>query len=261
MSRRIFGCVAALILAAGCRGGKDGSGAPPPGDPPPGRAGFYGSALAADDLANLKLGTSDQYEASFRWRAKHSGALTAIRPFFIWSTAKPGYHSGTGGTIRIQLQPDDGTDSHLPSGTVLATVTHPSPVHLVDPDAFFYPLLTFPQPATVQEGQLYHLLFSNVDADPVNNWVSVNSAWQQELPGAEAPVQPTASRVDLALLARYRGSGWKVLGVPASGTGPFSGYTPILELDYADGFSQGQGYMEFWRGNPKPISGDRAVRG
>ena len=37
-------------------------------------------------------------------------------------------------------------------------------------------------------------------------------------------------------------------------------YTPILELDYADGASQGQGYMEFWSGNAKTISGTHGVR-
>jgi hypothetical protein len=42
--------------------------------------------------------------------------------------------------------------------------------------------------------------------------------------------------------------------------GSQEGFTPILEIDYAGGRSQGMGYMEFWMGAPKPISGPAAVR-
>ena len=38
------------------------------------------------------------------------------------------------------------------------------------------------------------------------------------------------------------------------------GFTPTLELDYADGGSQGNGYMEVWSANPKTISGTAPVR-
>jgi hypothetical protein len=47
-----------------------------------------------------------------------------------------------------------------------------------------------------------------------------------------------------------------------SGSGAWKvrpGHTPTLELDYATG-SQGNGYMEVWSTNPKPISGDAQVR-
>ena len=37
-------------------------------------------------------------------------------------------------------------------------------------------------------------------------------------------------------------------------------FTPILEVDYAGGLSQGMGYIEFWMGAPKPIAGPAAVR-
>jgi len=51
------------------------------------------------------------------------------------------------------------------------------------------------------------------------------------------------------LIKSGTGSSWKLR----------QGYTPTLELDYA-GASQGNGYMEVWSTNPKPISGQAEVR-
>jgi len=213
-------------------------------------AGHYGSGLNVDALANTPVGRSSSYQVSYRIRANHTGPLQAIRPFFIWSYTTPGYALGTGGTIQVQLQTDDGSANHVPSGTTLASLTYAKPVN----DTIgFYPLLAFASMPTLQSGSLYHLVFTNIDADPVNNWVCLDSAYMDY---AGSPMQPTVADLDLATLWRTGSTGtWSLRK-----TGPTESFTPIVELDYADGASQGQGYMEFWIGDAKNISGTKGVR-
>jgi hypothetical protein len=213
-------------------------------------AGYYGPGLNVDALANTPVGKAADFQVSYRFRASHSGALKALRPFFIWSATTPGYALGTGGSVRIQLQSDDGSGGHNPSGTTLGTALAAMPVN---DSVGFYPLLPFTPQPQLQAGSLYHAVFSNIDPDPVNNWVCLDSAYMDH---ASSPMQPTVPDLDLATLWRQTSAGaWSLRR-----TGPLESYTPILELDYADGASQGQGYMEFWIGNPKPISGAQAVR-
>lgn len=213
-------------------------------------SGYYGPGLNADSLANTPLGKAQDFQVSYRIRAGHTGPLQAIRPFFIWSSTTPGYALGTGGTIRIQLQTDDGSAAHVPSGTVLASLDYAGPV---DAGGGFYPLLPFTPQPSLQAGSLYHLVFSNVDADPGNNWVSLDCAYMDF---AGIPAQPTLADIDLAMLWRQgSGGAWSVRK-----SGPTESFTPIVELDYADGAAQGQGYMEFWIGDPKTISGTQGVR-
>jgi hypothetical protein len=212
--------------------------------------GFYGSGLNVDALANTPVGKSYDFQVSQRFRANHSGALQALRPFFIWSASTPGYALGTGGTILIQIQTDDGSSLHRPSGVTLASTVASHPVN----DSIgFYPLLSFTTQPQLQAGNLYHVVFSNIDPDPINNWVSVDSAYMDY---ASSPMQPTIADSDLATLWRQTSSGTWTLRK----TGPTESYTPIMELDYADGASQGQGYMEFWIGDQKTISGAQSVR-
>ncbi len=64
------------------------------------------------------------------------------------------------------------------------------------------------------------------------------------------PAQPTISDTDLAELLSEDGGAWS----------PRKGYTPIYELDFQNGASEGIGYMEVWIGAPEPISGTNTVR-
>jgi hypothetical protein len=213
--------------------------------------GYYGSGLNVDALANTPVGKSVNYQVSYRIRANHTGPLAAVRPFFIWSYTTPGYALGTGGTIKVDVQTDDGSASHNPSGTSLASLIYAKPVN----DTIgYYPLLAFAGQPTLQAGTLYHVVFTNIDPDPVNNWVCLDSAYMDY---ANSPtMQPTIPDLDLATLWRQGSTGtWSVRK-----TGPTESFTPILELDYADGTSQGQGYMEFWIGDAKTISGTQGVR-
>lgn len=222
--------------------------------------GFYGSGLNADDLGNQLVGWNTAVDtvnrkASIRVRATHSGTLVSIRPKFIWSTAKGGYGAGTGGNILIQIQTDDGSSNHLPSGTLLASLQYNQPITM----GSYFPLLTFSNPATLTAGQLYHIVFTNVDPDPTVNYISLDHLFMWN---AYTSTQPLVPNTDLGLLETNTAGAWI-----AFVRGSTHSYSPTIQLTYGDGASQGQGYIQGFGQtstagwvNPKPISGTKAVR-
>jgi Purple acid Phosphatase, N-terminal domain len=111
----------------------------------------------------------------------------------------------------------------------------------------YFPVLTFAVPPAIIAGQLYHIVFTNIDANPTANYLSVDALYQQN---PLAPGQPTVSDADLAVLLQYQNAGWA----------PRKGYTPIFQLTYTDASCEGVGYMEAWVGAPKTVSGTSAVR-
>jgi len=228
----------------GTGGGGSGSSSPP----------YYGSGIAGDALSNQELVQigGDNYLAAYRFRAAQTGSIQAVHFYLIVN--KPGYSGGNGGEVKVDLESDDGSAAHNPSGKVLATYTIANPqAGLTGPDSGeygYFPTVTFASPAAVTQGQLYHVVFSNPSANPSVNFVSLDSLWL-DLPST--PVQPTVSDTDSAVLRMVTGTGgfaWKQQQT----------LTPILQVDYADGTTAGQGYMEVWVGAPEPISGTAAVR-
>ena len=204
---------------------------------------YYGSGLSADALANTVLGGPSMNTVSYRFQARHASPLTSIRVFFIWSLLRSGYQAGQGGTIQVDLKADDGTAAHLPTGPVLATLSYGNIIAQNNN----YPELVFPQPAALAGGGIYHLVFSNVDPTPVANYISLDALYTD---AQTAPTQPSLSDPAWAQLVRSGNGPWKVR----------YGFTPTLQLNYADGGAQGNGYMEVWSANPKAISGDAMVR-
>jgi len=214
-------------------------------------AGLYGPCIGADSLANTPIGKGG-IQVSCRFRADPGGVFQGARPYLIWSFKRPGYHAGTGGTLKVQLQEDDGTPEHRPSGQVLATSVRR--LALVATSDRFYPRLVFDRAPVLRRGRLYHLVFSNTDPDPEHQFVSINALF---LKSGSAPLQPGQADTDWAMLMRSRTSPeWAVRRTP----GTREGFTPILEIDYAGGRSQGMGYVEFWMGAPRPVSGPARVR-
>ena len=200
---------------------------------------YYGTLFGATSLHNVTVGRYKEWEAQ-RFRATKTGMITSIRPFFIWSTTAPGYNSGTGGTIRIEVQTNAAGD--LPSGQVLATATH-SNIYSKP----FFPLITLSQPVPVEAGKLYHLVYKNIDANQTANWVSLDGLYMKTFP---TPNQPTISDQDWSMLRKYPTSSWSRV----------AGHSPIVAINYSDGTSQGNGYMEVWVNNKVAISGASAVR-
>ena len=205
-------------------------------------SGCYGPGLGADSLANTVVGGPYGNIVSYRFRAGHSGSLQQIHVYLI---LRAGYAAGTGGKLQVTVNADDGTPAHNPSSTVLASYLLSDP--LAATPSINFPIFKFSVPPTLAAGQLYHIVFTNVDASPSVNYLSVDTLYYAK---ASTPNQPTISDVDSAELLAGPGRAWA----------PRKGYTPILELDYQDGSSELNGYIEAWIGAPQNISGASAVR-
>lgn len=205
---------------------------------------YYGSGLASDSLNNTRIGPYG-LECSYRFRAEYSAPLSGCRPYIIFTSTKPGYSGGTGGTLRFRLERDDGTADHLPSGRVLGQATETTPL-----DNGSFPLIQFASPVLLRAGQLYHIVVDNTDSSPSVNYVSTDHLFLNSPNAAPAPMQPTLSDTDWAELVESNSSGWAV----------DRRNTPILALYYSDGSTQGMGYMEVWVGSPHTVSGQDSVR-
>lgn len=208
-----------------------------------GLSGCYGSGIGADSLANTVVGGQYNAVVSYRFRAEHAGSLLSVVLYLIPDHA--GYAAGTGGTIRVSVNTDDGTPAHNPSSTVLASYVITNALTLT-PSRYF-PLIAFPVAPTLVSGQLYHIVFTNVDASPASNYLSVDGLYQ---PNPGTTTQPTTSDLDTAVLLNQAGQGWAER----------KGYTPSIALNYSDGWAGGVGYMEVWYNVPQVASGSSAVR-
>jgi hypothetical protein len=198
----------------------------------------YGSKIGSDELANTTLGPNGN-TVSYRFRAGHSGSLQRIH-VYLMTPGHDGYAAGTGGQIRITVNTDDGTSAHNPTSTALSSYLL-TDYQSATPSIYF-PIFTFSTPPSLASGNLYHIVFTNVDPNPSTNYLSVNALYLAAPPN---PWQPTISNIDGAELLRTNGGTWQ----------PRAGYLPILQLDYSDGWQEGIGYMESWIGAQQTISG------
>ena len=219
--------------------------------------GIYGAPWGSDSLHNLDVGGPEKQSISFRFRADKTDTLTSIRLFWTDNRYRSGYAKGDGGRIKIQVLADSDTANHEPSGTALASLTFdPGLVDGVDPQGVqgIFRLLQFSAPARLEAGRLYHLTFTNLDYNPGDNYVGLdlNIVYNGE-------AQPTTTDVDFGVMVNADGEGWRDASRNFAQHKP-NMLTPIVSLDYADGTSQGSGYMEVWWQQPRQIGDDHAVR-
>jgi PKD repeat protein len=139
----------------------------------------YGNPWAADYLSNLVVMTN---KAGIRFQVEKTGTFDKIKFFFVGhdltqapycGTWEACYGRGTGGTIKVELQTDDGTSNHFPSGTVLSTFnivnprtnpvyTNPGPPNYGTGDGeSSWSLIDMPN-ASLTAGTIYHLVFTNM---------------------------------------------------------------------------------------------------
>lgn len=197
--------------------------------------GYYGT-LAMDGVSNLQVGATYEYACSLRFQAAYSGTVVGFSMYWIGlvdGEPEEGYSGGTGGTVRITVERDDGG---VPDGSALTSFD------VVAAESGL-PYYEFDEPVPVTAGQVYHVAFRNVDPDPVTNFVSVNCARVDEVTDYQSRPGPP-----IAALFTYDGGEWEVAPL----------LTPVLDLTYGDGSHQGQGYMEVEPGSS--ISGDDMVR-
>jgi hypothetical protein len=224
----------------------------------------FGTNVATISLNNLIIGGQWHYTRAYRFRARKSGSLSAIRVYWIYKFSKAGYHSGTGGVIRVSVRPDDGSGSHLPSSTVLTasdvTMNLCSPEEVAaagkrlegpcgnegqfnrDGVRMTFEPIEFKPGTYLKKGSLYHVVFENIDRDPTTNWVSLDGLFH---PGGLSRLLNNLPPPDgLTVLSRSETSKWDEL----------SKTLPIVsimlnggEKNQANGGSEfGLGYVEGW---------------
>ena len=220
--------------AAGGTGASGGIGGSPVTGP-----GFYGPGVAGDSLNNHQVSTVD---VDYRFRAATTSTIQSL----IWydiaeiidcpPAGGQTYACGDGGIIHICIQTDDGSEEHLATGTSLGCLD------VTDPLSDGLRTEAFPSPPSVTAGTLYHIHWNNTSPDATNNFISVDAEFVWD---ATVPRQPTVPDTDWAV---FRGTTLQEHD------------TPIFQLDYADGTTQGQGYMENWVSTAPSISGVNRVR-
>jgi hypothetical protein len=203
----------------------------------------YGAGMGSDGLANTTIGPWGN-EVSYRFRATHTGVLQQATVYLI--TDVGGYSGGNGGTLRVDIRTDDGTSAHNPSGNVLTTYFISNAASLPAPQRYIY-VMNFTNTPTLNAGQIYHMTFQNVDSNPSNNFISVDSLYEAT-PQSSFP--PAPSDPYAAVLIASSGGSWS----------PRDGFAPVYELDYQDGASEGIGYVASWVGVPASISGSVPLR-
>lgn len=191
------------------------------------RSDTFGPGWVADSLANYEIGRFTGRLASYRFRADHTGTFKSIEVYFAFQSLCDGcYANGNGGIIQVQVQTDDGTASHLPSGVVLGTAV------ITDPMKQWNRVVTLDTTVNAQSGTLYHIVFTNLSPDPVHNYTSIDTLYNA---AGGTDSQPAAYTADLAVLTQ------------ADANHPLQVDTcrvPIFTVTYDDGYHQGQFYID-----------------
>ncbi|MGI9611454.1 MAG: hypothetical protein ACR2QO_00995, partial [Acidimicrobiales bacterium] len=210
-------------------------------------------------LANLDVGGVDNARVAYRFLAERSGTVAAVRPFIVVNTERLGYAAGTGGTVRVSLVADDGAglpveDQILAVGEIdmdLVDGQLPSPAGTAEKREQNYPSIPLGgQP--IVAGQTYHMVFEQVDEDPVENYVGLDLLYQTTTDlGPRPPVE------HWGLSVREEAGGWEEFTLT---TGPKL-YTPIVTIRLEDGYIFGNGYIEPFpeEGSYRPVDASNSI--
>lgn len=182
----------------------------------------YGSANA-DTKYNVHVGPSDSVRSAQRFRSSQNSSIVAVRFSQRWGTG--GYSAGTGGQYRIGIQADN---NGVPSGTYLGSFTY-SPGGGGANTTYTNFGITPAVPTTA--GTIYHVVYTNIDAAPASNYISVNELFVYG--STLVPRQPLYPDTDLAELW-FTGGQWVLQ----------SGFTPVFDVTYLNGGHDGFGYIQ-----------------
>lgn len=190
-----------------------------------------------DMLSNLRCGDRYEYSNAIRFRSPKTGNIASIKAY--WVAGGPGYAGGTGGVIRIRVYPDNGSLKPNQAVPPIATGQYvPKLVNGKHVTSKWYDTVQLTSVTPLLAGNIYHVVFDNVDADPVANYISVNHT---ETLVENGKPSRWISGDDWGSLYAWKGSDWnEVTNKPYNG-GIFA---PILQVNLADGSNFGNTDME-----------------
>jgi len=140
----------------------------------------YGNAVWGNFVGNHTIGGSMRAKVALRGKAPFAGCFDRFETYFIAAPSNTGYSKGDGGDIRVSIQTLNASD--VPSGTVVGAPVTYSPrlsngalASGQTVAGTLFPELRFPSAACLTAGQKFAIVFENVDPDPVNNYMGVNT--------------------------------------------------------------------------------------
>lgn len=221
---------------------------------------WFGLPFSGDSLANLDVGGPDHTRVAYRFQAERSGVIESVRPFIVVNTSRQGYAAGTGGTVQVSVVADDGTglpvlDQVLARGQLemdLIDGALPEPADTAEKRRQNFAAIPIGgQP--VVAGQTYHVVFEQIDADPVANYVGLDLLYQHT-----TQLGPRPSIDHWGVTIDENGNGWTEY------TTRFGDqlYSPIMAIKMTDGFAYGNGYIETFSGSEsfRPIDEESSIQ-
>ena len=213
---------------------------------------IYGNSFAGDALWSIRIGLYGT-KASFRFIAKNTVPVNKIRYFNTYSFTKPGYHGGNGGKIKVEIR-ENGNNNN-PSDSILTTAYLEKPL-----ESPAQVLLTFDKTIILTSGKIYHIVFSNYDANPEVNYTSVDMMAVMTPKTPEEKFQPELSNIDMTTLHWSRYNDWQLFKPNLTMTPIFSLFYDIDETRTELPSVIGYGGMESWIREPRSISYGKRVR-
>jgi hypothetical protein len=184
---------------------------------------IYGPGLGFDTKANVVINNAESL--AMRFKAGTSSAVTGVQ----WTQRTgTGYSGGNGGTTTVSIQTDDGTGK--PSGTRLGQST----ISPGNPGAQEKYIVQSLATSTLTAGTIYYIVFENPSA---TNYISSNCVYCYD--NHTGPRQPKFNDAEFGvLLTTSYGGAW------SSTVNSAAGYTPVVDIIYADGYHDGNAYYE-----------------
>lgn len=193
-----------------------------------------GAGYPANSLSNIEIGKFTGRTVDYRFVCDHAGTVTQVQVFFVFrgTAGFTGYWNGNGGTILVQLEADDG--SGQPSGSALSSYS------IADPltancgtgcvGASYRTITLSPASVPLTAGSVYHLVFTNTAADPINNFISLDGLGTSVSGSNVWPV--------------VKDSTYAMLFSNAPPLVVSSNVMPLLNVIYDDAYRQGVGYID-----------------
>jgi hypothetical protein len=214
---------------------------------------YFGPGINMISLNNYALNSAGEY-VDYTFTAQQTGSISTLMPYFVdcktetttsCATGTGLYGGGDGAELQINVYPDNGSGAPDMAARPLGSVTPfwvcgGGPItEACRTQTNTFRKLSFEQPLSVVAGTQYHIVFRNIASNPSTNFSSLDgilSPTSLTCPGVASPAQPTFAPTQLGFLRSTNGgSTWG----PGSGT---VCNTPVLDLQYSNGFHQGNGY-------------------
>lgn len=212
---------------------------------------YFGNAVAAPD--NIANGTMID-PVSFRFLATQSSKIQEMYQWWRADNAN-GYSAGTGGSYRMEIQSDlNGS----PSGVVLGNPAYYTPDLVAYPSGLVL-AVDIDGPET-KAGNVYHLVLTNLDANPDGNFISFNGIHFTADVFDDVSGRPEQPDMRTLYYHSLAGAPQAWIDYPEDSF-PNVYYMPLLGIGYENGFYDGEDnqYGNFVTSQPI-ISGANKIR-